>query len=91
MSIHDLPLMLPESNQSVFTHGDMSPRNIMVDERLQITGIVDWEAVGWYPDYWEYINIWKPSVDLDWQKWMDQTAPRKWDRRGVDAARRVLF
>lgn len=88
---HNLPSMLPTSNQSVFTHGDIAPRNIMVDESLQITGIIDWEAAGWYPDYWEYINIWKPSLDTDWQEWMDKTAPRKWDWQGIRAARRVLF
>lgn len=87
----DLPAMLPRSNLSVFTHGDIAPRNIMVDQTHRITGILDWERAGWYPDYWEYINIWKPSIDDDWQTWMDRTAPRKWDRSGINAARRVLF
>ncbi|KAI9755127.1 MAG: hypothetical protein M4579_004393 [Chaenotheca gracillima] len=78
----DLPALLPRSNLSVFTHSDMAPRNIMIDEDHRITGILDWEAAGWYPDYWEYVNIWKPSVDRDWQTWMDRTAPRKWDISG---------
>lgn len=38
---------------NVFTHGDIIPQNIMVDENYQVSGIVDWEAAGWYPDYWE--------------------------------------
>ena len=87
----DLPTMLPRSDLSVFTHADIAPRNIMVDQTHHITGILDWEAAGWYPDYWEYINIWKPSNDYDWQTWMDRTAPRKWDCSGINAARRVLF
>ena len=87
----DLPFMLPHSTRSVFTHGDLCPRNILVNESLRITGIVDWEAAGWYPEYWEYINMWKPSGDTDWQEWMDRTAPVKWDRSGIDAARKVLF
>ncbi|XTI94786.1 hypothetical protein V2W45_1473897 [Cenococcum geophilum] len=87
----DLPTMLLRSNLSVFTHADIAPRNIIVDQTHRITGILDWEAAGWYPNYWEYINIWKPSRDHDWQTWMDRTAPRKWDRSGINAARRVLF
>ncbi len=83
--------MLPRSNVSVFAHGDIAPRNIMVDESGHITGIIDWELAGWYPDYWEYANIMKPSQDKDWQSWMDRTAIQRWDLSGIIAARRVLF
>ncbi|KAI1020186.1 hypothetical protein LB503_006225 [Fusarium chuoi] len=37
----------------VLTHGDLSPRNIMVDAST-ITGIIDWELSGFYPEYVEY-------------------------------------
>lgn len=37
----------------VFTHGDLNPRNILA-ENGRITGIVDWENAGWFPEYWEY-------------------------------------
>ncbi|KAH7243597.1 kinase-like domain-containing protein [Fusarium redolens] len=37
----------------VLTHGDLSPRNIMVDGS-NITGIIDWELSGFYPEYVEY-------------------------------------
>ncbi|KAK2813821.1 hypothetical protein FQN50_000222 [Emmonsiellopsis sp. PD_5] len=88
----DLPTMLPQSSASVFTHADIAPRNIMVDEEHGITGIVDWEWAGWYPDYWEYAQIMRPACRLgDWQEWMDRTAPRRWDIAGIIAARRVLF
>jgi hypothetical protein len=36
-----------------FTHSDLSFRNILY-QHDKITGIVDWESSGWYPDYWEY-------------------------------------
>lgn len=43
----ELPDMLPRSSCSVFTHGDIAPRNIMVDEEeYRITGLVDWEYSG---------------------------------------------
>lgn len=38
----------------VFTHADLNMRNILVDEDGKLSGIVDWECAGWYPEYWEY-------------------------------------
>jgi hypothetical protein len=63
----------------------------MVDQSGHITGIIDWELAGWYPDYWEYANIMKPTTEENWQTWMDRTAPQQWDLSGLVAARRVLF
>jgi aminoglycoside phosphotransferase len=61
---HDLPLdkdMWKQISTShdvkhdiVFTHADLNMRNILVDEDMKISGIVDWECAGWYPEYWEY-------------------------------------
>ncbi|TGJ86550.1 hypothetical protein E0Z10_g2230 [Xylaria hypoxylon] len=82
---------LPHSNKAVFTHGDIAPRNIMVNDSASITGVIDWENSGWYPDYWEFANIQKPSADFDWMKWMDRTKPKAWDITGITKARRVLF
>ncbi len=86
-----LPDMLPRCSESVFTHADVAPRNLIVDSTGHITGVIDWEMAGWYPDYWEYANIMKPTNDEDWQGWMDRTAPQRWDLSGISAARRVLF
>lgn len=36
-----------------FTHGDLNPRNILAKDG-KITGIVDWENAGSYPEYREY-------------------------------------
>jgi len=90
---HTLPDMLPQSSRSVFSHGDIAPRNIMVDEERRITGILDWELSGWFPDYWGYSQMMRPADDVtcDWQKWMDLTAPQIWDLSGIKAPRRVLF
>ena len=88
---HELPDMLLKSDCAVFTHGDIAPRNIMVDENCSITGIIDWEYAGWYPDYWEYAQIMRPAFWGDWSIWMERTAPRRWDVSGINAARKVLF
>ncbi|KAJ3538561.1 hypothetical protein NM208_g5861 [Fusarium decemcellulare] len=37
----------------VLTHGDLTPRNIMVQDGT-VTGIVDWEKSGFFPEYAEY-------------------------------------
>lgn len=86
-----LPDMLPQSEHSVFTHADIAPRNVMVDEDHNVTGILDWESAGWYPEYWEYAQIMRPAFWGDWSVWMDKTAPQRWDLKGLNAARKVLF
>lgn len=37
-----------------FTHGDFKHHNILVDKEGHITGFLDWESAGWYPEFWEY-------------------------------------
>ncbi|EIW62978.1 kinase-like protein [Trametes versicolor FP-101664 SS1] len=42
------------SRPSMFSHGDLVPENIMVDEASgSITSIIDWERAGWYPYFWD--------------------------------------
>ncbi|KAK3682890.1 kinase-like domain-containing protein [Podospora appendiculata] len=49
-------------HEIVFTHADLNPRNILVDKVVladgtkgwRVTGIVDWETAGYYPEYWDY-------------------------------------
>ncbi|KAH7355630.1 kinase-like domain-containing protein [Pyrenochaeta sp. MPI-SDFR-AT-0127] len=61
---------LPSDHQIVMTHGDLCPLNILVKSEnvLDITGIVDWETGGAYPEYWEYVNAFGLSFNRqdDW-------------------------
>ncbi|KAJ5585108.1 uncharacterized protein N7459_004908 [Penicillium hispanicum] len=57
----------------VFTHGDLRPDNIVVEmtenNQYSITGILDWEYSGFYPDYYESVrctNCLSPYEDDDW-------------------------
>ena len=34
------------------THNDLGPHNVLIDDNWNITGIVDWEASAWMPEYW---------------------------------------
>ncbi|RWQ95252.1 hypothetical protein C8Q69DRAFT_403513, partial [Paecilomyces variotii] len=56
-----------------------------------VTGILDWEYAGWYPDYWEYAQILSPVFWGDWSIWIDRTTPQRWDLSGINAARKILF
>lgn len=40
-------------HRSVFTHSDLSPTNILVEEG-RLSGIVDWECAGYLPEHWEF-------------------------------------
>jgi hypothetical protein len=36
-----------------FTHADLNPGNVIIHNG-RLSGFVDWEFAGWYPEYWEY-------------------------------------
>jgi len=42
--------------RSVFTHADLHPSNILIDQG-RLSGIVDWENAGFYPEYWEFTKL----------------------------------
>ncbi|KAF9556781.1 hypothetical protein CPC08DRAFT_641050 [Agrocybe pediades] len=46
----------PRNAAIQFAHGDLLPKNIIVNGST-ITGIIDWEAAGFYPEYWEYARM----------------------------------
>ncbi|UPL02801.1 hypothetical protein LCI18_013735 [Fusarium solani-melongenae] len=87
----------------VFTHGDIRPANIIVqegkDEKWLVTSVIDWEASGFYPEYWECIkavNNLTPSDNTDWYQYLpDQLSSngypthwlvdRLWDRSMVNS------
>jgi len=52
----------------VLCHNDLGPYNILV-EGGRITAILDWEASGSYPEYWEYArNVFHCGYDDTWRK-----------------------
>ncbi|KAH8684345.1 kinase-like domain-containing protein [Tricladium varicosporioides] len=47
--------LLPDSHNIIFAHADVSWENILVDPATgNVTGILDWEMAGFWPDWWEY-------------------------------------
>jgi serine/threonine protein kinase len=64
----DIHSLLDESKERlrtiVFTHGDLSPRNILVKDG-HIIAVIDWESAGWYPDYWEFTRVPVSNYDCE--------------------------
>ncbi|GJN85735.1 hypothetical protein PLIIFM63780_009306 [Purpureocillium lilacinum] len=54
-----------KGHEAVFTHADLNFRNILIDEASNedgtigwhVTGVVDWETAGFYPEHWEYTKM----------------------------------
>ena len=57
---------LAKRHRIVFSHNDLLPRNILVDHKGQLVGILDWEMAGWFPEYWEYTTALGLSVSQPW-------------------------
>ena len=74
--------------QCVFTHGDLRPDNITVessDGQFRITGLLDWEYSGFYPEYYELIrstNCLSFSADDDWYLFLPECiSPERYGMR----------
>ncbi|KAF5614796.1 kinase-like domain protein [Fusarium sp. NRRL 52700] len=56
----------------VFTHSDINMRNVLIHNG-RISGIVDWENSGWFPDYWEYTKAhYVTKLNKRWLAVVDQ-------------------
>lgn len=65
-----------EDHEIVFTHGDLAPRNILVDDNACVTAILDWEEAGWYPAYWEHVRAYRNLGSVtDWSHYLSLILP----------------
>ena len=76
-----------------FTHADLCPQNILVDDAGRITAILDWESAGWYPEYWEYtqMHFATPQGMEDWLAAVDGVVDRYDHELAADAVMRKRF
>jgi Phosphotransferase enzyme family len=73
----------------VFTHGDVRPDNIIVefdsDQQYSVTGVLDWEFSGFYPEYHEstkITNCLSPNDKSDWYLYLPSSiTPAKYPTR----------
>lgn len=64
-----------QNHRTVFTHGDLQPKNVLVERReisddrgadFKVT-LLDWNLSGWYPKFWDFCNSTLYSrFKLDW-------------------------
>ncbi|KAJ5774062.1 hypothetical protein N7457_008958 [Penicillium paradoxum] len=60
----------------VFTHGDLAPRNILVDDHGHVTAILDWEFAGWHPEWWETVRAYTFCNDVPgWTAYLSAIFP----------------
>lgn len=71
----------------LFTHGDISPGNILIDGG-KISYVLDWEFAGFYPKCWIYIKTRCPGMVLSDSEaeysWMDHV-DTELEKRGISA------
>lgn len=64
----DILLEVMEGHETVMTHNDLDPRNILV-RGSDIVALLDWELSGFYPEYWEYCKAMRrPDWESGWVK-----------------------
>ena len=57
--------LFKQQTPPVFTHYDLSPRNVLLSESGSITGLLDFEFAGFFPQEEEFANI-EVSNEGDW-------------------------
>ncbi|CDM34173.1 Protein kinase-like domain [Penicillium roqueforti FM164] len=60
----------------VFTHGDLAPRNILVDDHGHVTAVLDWELSGWQPEWCETVRAYTFCNDIPgWTAYLSAVFP----------------
>ncbi|KAI0319231.1 hypothetical protein OF83DRAFT_1055332 [Amylostereum chailletii] len=73
-----------------FAHGDLVPKNIMV-EGSTITAVIDWEHAAFYPSFWEYCRMHDPGfMTPKWGRILEQVFPGPRRQDEIDSVHRVL-
>ncbi|KAI0397907.1 kinase-like domain-containing protein [Xylariaceae sp. FL0594] len=67
---------MPRAEPYTFTHRDLTNENIMVKDG-NLTGIIDWEASGFFPMWWEYAcaGIGLGDDDAEWKALLRKHMP----------------
>ncbi|KAK0231431.1 kinase-like protein [Armillaria fumosa] len=65
-----------KSHKLCFSHCDLNKTNILVTEDGRLAAIIDWEAAGWFPEYWEYTSQVMQNMD-------SEILAKFWDAVGV--------
>ncbi|KAI0717540.1 kinase-like domain-containing protein [Cerioporus squamosus] len=50
-----LDILRSHPHRLVFNYADLHPNNFLIHDG-RLSGWIDWECAGWYPEYWDYTN-----------------------------------
>lgn len=53
-------------DDTVFTHHDLAPRNIIVEDGTGLPWLVDWDEAGYYPRYFEQVGMRNFRFPVSW-------------------------
>jgi len=79
----------PHSPPVVFSHSDLTARNILINNG-KICGIIDWEQSGWWPYWWEYMKaFYCPQLTGDdeneeWRQFVELSMVIRKEEQGID-------
>lgn len=64
---------------AVLSHGDLCPRNIIVQggKLVHVTG---WDCAGWYPVWWDYVKFFEARTsgrNIDWYDYASEIFDRE--------------
>jgi len=69
---HMLLSMARKDHKIILTHADFYPRNIMIQGN-NVTGLIDWQYAGWYPEHWEYVKaLMVVGRIVDWWRYLPE-------------------
>ncbi|THX74149.1 APH-domain-containing protein [Aureobasidium pullulans] len=61
-------VLFSDKHDIVYTHGDLKHHNILVHDG-HVSGFIDWESAGWYPEYWDFTTALRYQDEGFW--WYD--------------------
>lgn len=54
------------SHQITFTYGHLKAHNIPFGDDGHLSGFLDWESAGWYPEYWDLTTAMRYGANSWW-------------------------
>ena len=71
-----VPKSYTKHHRVVFSHGDLHISNILMHQG-RLSGLIDWECAGWYPEYWDYtIAIYHTKLLVYWANSLGRIFPQ---------------
>ncbi|KAI9151934.1 Acyl-protein thioesterase 1 [Paramyrothecium foliicola] len=65
---------LPSDHGMMFTHGNFSPENILIDQDGKVVAILNWSEAGYAPAFWEYVKSYLDDDDSNF--YLNETPDR---------------